>query len=206
MPPRWIALTVLVATLSLSAYFRRRARTAGEVIPRRREGGAWLAARLAGGLSLLALILMHILAPGYMQWASFPIFRWLQWVGVAAGVLVVPLVYWVFVSLGPNVSETVLTKREHCLVTNGPYRWVRHPLYATASTMLLALGLMLASWPVLLGALLAAVLVRLLVIPAEERHLIAKFGDDYRAYMRRTGRLLPRPAAFRRLPPRRAPV
>jgi protein-S-isoprenylcysteine O-methyltransferase Ste14 len=189
---RWLALTVLLATLGISAYFRRRARVEREVIPRGREGGVWLGARMLAGLALLATILGHILAPGSIAWASFSPPAWLPWIGVALGAATVPLAHWVFASIGPNVSETVLTKRDHQLVTSGPYRWVRHPLYATASMLLLALALMLASWLLLLCVLLAVVLVRVFVIPVEERFLVEKFGDDYRAYMRRTGRLLPR--------------
>ena len=99
---------------------------------------------------------------------------------------------WVLRSLGHNVSETVLTKREHQLVIVGPYQWVRHPLYTTGIVLFVALGLMLASWLVLLIAAFTALLFYLLVVPAEERALVAKFGERYRMYMRGTGRLLPR--------------
>lgn len=95
-------------------------------------------------------------------------------------------------SLGRNISETVLTKEDHELVTKGPYRWVRHPLY-TAGTLLL-IGAALTAANALLGALtaLAAVLIRLVVVPHEEARLIETFGDAYRDYRRRTGTLLPR--------------
>ena len=95
-------------------------------------------------------------------------------------------------SLGQNVSETVLTKQEHHLVESGPYKWVRHPLYTTGVSLFIALGLMQSSWFVVFMSVVAVLLLRLLVIPAEESALMAKFGDQYRAYMRRTGRLLPR--------------
>jgi protein-S-isoprenylcysteine O-methyltransferase Ste14 len=90
------------------------------------------------------------------------------------------------------VSETVLTKEEHHLVESGPYKWVRHPLYTTGVTLFIALGLMQGNWFVLFMSVVTALLLRLLIIPAEEKALVAKFGDQYRAYMGRTGRLLPR--------------
>jgi protein-S-isoprenylcysteine O-methyltransferase Ste14 len=80
----------------------------------------------------------------------------------------------------------------HQLVTAGPYRWIRHPLYTTAIVLFLALGLMQASLLVLVVTVAAALLMRSLVIPAEERELAAKFGDRYRVYMTRAGRFLPR--------------
>ena len=69
---------------------------------------------------------------------------------------------------------------------------MRHPLYTTGLALFAALGLMTASWLVLLAAAVTLVLLRWLVVPREERALLARFGDRYREYMRRSGRLLPR--------------
>ena len=115
-----------------------------------------------------------------------------RWLGLALGIATIPAVSWVLHSLGRNVSETVLTKQEHHLVDHGPYRWVRHPLYATGLVLFTALGLMQGNWFVLFMALVVAMLLWLVVIPAEEKALVAKFGAPYRRYMGRTGRLLPR--------------
>jgi protein-S-isoprenylcysteine O-methyltransferase Ste14 len=90
------------------------------------------------------------------------------------------------------VSETVLTKEHHELVTHGPYRWIRHPLYANGIALLLAIGLMAANWLILALTLIALVAIGLVVVPAEESALLAKFGAEYRAYMGRTGGLWPR--------------
>jgi protein-S-isoprenylcysteine O-methyltransferase Ste14 len=90
------------------------------------------------------------------------------------------------------VSETVLTKSHHELVISGPYQWIRHPLYTTGIVLVLAIGLIAASWFILLLALVALASIRLVVIPLEERELLTKFGNAYGAYMQRTGRLLPR--------------
>ena len=104
----------------------------------------------------------------------------------------VPAAYWVFSSLGRNVSETVLTKEHHELVTHGVYHWIRHPLYTTAIALILAIGLMAANWFILLFALIALVSIRVVVVPVEEQALLTTFGDEYRDYMQRTARLLPR--------------
>ena len=106
--------------------------------------------------------------------------------------MTVPAAYWLFSALGRNVSETVLTKQQHELVTHGPYHWIRHPLYATGITLILAVGLMAANWFILLLGVVALAAVRLAVIPMEERALLAKFGNDYRDYIQRTGGMSPR--------------
>ncbi len=95
------------------------------------------------------------------------------------------------VTIGRNVTETVLTKADHALVTTGPYRWMRHPLYAMGGALFGAVGLMSASWFILGGACLAVAVLRVVIVPREEHALIAKFGDEYRAYMNRTGGLVP---------------
>lgn len=189
---RWFAVAILLGAVGMSGYYRRRARLGSETIARRREGGFFLAIRALVALLLFFPVIAYVAIPQWMTWASFVLPPWTRWLGFIVGLLTIPAVSWVFRSLGHNVSETVLTKREHQLVTTGPYQWVRHPLYTTGITLFVALGLMEASWFVLFMATVAALLIQWLVIPAEEGALVAKFGDRYREYMIRSGRLLPR--------------
>lgn len=163
-----------------------------ETIARSREGAVFIAGRAVGALVLALPVVAYAVIPQCMTWASFELPAGVRWFGFVVGCLTIPAASWVLRSLGKNVSETVLTKRDHELVTEGPYQWVRHPLYTTGITLFLALGLMEASWLVLSAAAVAAVLVQVLVMPAEERALVGKFGDRYRAYANRTGRWLPR--------------
>lgn len=85
----------------------------------------------------------------------------------------------------------MLTKPQHRLVTTGPYRWVRHPLYTVAIALFASLGLMAANWFILLWTVVALIALRLVVIPREEAQLVAKFGDEYRRYRSETGSFLP---------------
>jgi protein-S-isoprenylcysteine O-methyltransferase Ste14 len=189
---RWFAVTILLGAVGTSAYYRLRARRGSETISRRREGGFFLAVRAILALFLLFTVIAYVATPQRMTWASFVLPVWIRWLAFVVGLLTIPAVSWVLRSLGHNVSETVLTKREHQLVIVGPYQWVRHPLYTTGIILFVALGLMLASWVVLFIAAITALLIYLLVVPAEESALVAKFGDRYWAYMSGTGRLLPR--------------
>ncbi len=94
-------------------------------------------------------------------------------------------------SLGKNLTDTVVTRSEATLVTNGPYRWVRHPFYVTAALLMASVTLLSANW--LIG-LSSFVVMALLIArtPNEERKLIEKFGDEYRKYIATTGRFIPR--------------
>lgn len=189
---RWLAVAILLGAVGTSAYYRQRARRESETIPRRREGGFFMAVRALVALFLLITVIAYAAIPQRMTWASLVLPAWIRWFGSIAGLLTIPAVAWVLRSLGHNVSETVLTKKEHQLVIVGPYQWIRHPLYTTGIILFVALGLMLASWLVLFIAAFSALLIHLLVVPAEERALLAKFGGRYRDYMRGTGRFLPR--------------
>ncbi len=150
-----------------------------------------MAGRLFVALPLFGGTFAYVANPTWMAWASFSIPSWARWIGVVLGLLVVPSVYWILTTLGPSVSETVLTKPQHRLVTMGPYRWVRHPLYTAGIALFGSIALMAANWFILLWALVALIGVCLVVIPREEAHLLEKFGEDYRRYHDATGSLLP---------------
>jgi protein-S-isoprenylcysteine O-methyltransferase Ste14 len=107
------------------------------------------------------------------------------------------LLAWTLPNLGRNLTDTVVTRRAHTLVTKGPYRWVRHPFYDCIALLIMGTSLVAANWFLLLtGAVLFALLV--VRTRTEEELLIERFGDAYRNYMGRTGRFLPRIMASRR--------
>jgi protein-S-isoprenylcysteine O-methyltransferase Ste14 len=188
----WLGLVILLGAIGTSSYYRLQARRGVETIARRREGVPLLGIRVGVAALLLFPVVGCVLIPQKMVWASFPLPFWCRWLGVIIGVSTIPAIAWVLHSLGQNVSETVLTKRNHRLVRSGPYRWVRHPLYSAGIALFLALSLIDSSWLILLIAVIVAAFLQVLVIPSEEQALLTKFGNDYRAYTRSTGRFLPR--------------
>ena len=183
---------VLLSAFLISGYYRRKARQTGDVINRRAEGLPILLLRMGLRLPLLILLLLYVFKPDWLNWSKVSLPGWLQWTALAAAFLCVPFLWWVFRSIGVNVSETVLTKREHNFVTWGPYRWIRHPLYAGALLLLLCFSLIAANW--FLGGywLVGVIAFRWVVIPREEAFLIQTFGQEYINYRRRTGALLPK--------------
>jgi protein-S-isoprenylcysteine O-methyltransferase Ste14 len=188
---RWICLGALVLSIGISGYFRKKARQDGDVIARRNEDGFMIALRLIVTLPLLLAIVVYLLNPAWMAWAQVSVPRWIRWVGVALMLGAAPLVVWVMRSIGRNISETVLTKASHELVTIGPYRWVRHPLYTTGLILLTGLSFLTANAFIAFLVLLIGVLIVSVVIPREEAALIKTFGERYQRYRQHTGRLLP---------------
>jgi protein-S-isoprenylcysteine O-methyltransferase Ste14 len=109
---------------------------------------------------------------------------------VVAGAGVATIV-WGARSLGREITAHPAPTPSATLRTNGPYRYVRHPIYS--GVLLFAAGLTLASGSVL-KAVALFLLVGVLSIKARfEERLLAERFPDYEAYVRRTPRLVPRP-------------
>jgi protein-S-isoprenylcysteine O-methyltransferase Ste14 len=172
-------------------YHRIRAHGTGEPLDRRQEGlFILLTLRPVGVVSMLSL-LAYMIDPAWMAWSSIPIPSWLRWVGVGLGVFGGALFIWTLRTLGPNLTDTVVTRKSHALVTGGPYRWVRHPFYVAVALALLANSLAAANWFLLLSGGLTLILIAIRT-RTEEAKLLARFGDAYRAYSAQTGQFLPR--------------
>ena len=189
---RWLALVVFASTLSVSAWQRSRAHREKTAIPRGSESLGLIVGRLVVALPLFGGVVAYLASPRLMAWASVDLPTWLRWGGAVLGATTVPTVYWVLSTLGSNVSETVLTKEQHELITAGPYRWVRHPLYGTGIALFLSVGLMAANAFLLVWTMVALFGILLVIVPREEAALVQAFGHEYQRYQSRTGSLLPR--------------
>jgi protein-S-isoprenylcysteine O-methyltransferase Ste14 len=137
-------------------------------------------------------LLLWMIYPEPLRFAAFELPAGWRWVGAALFGTGGLLVYWTHRNLGANFSSTLILRDGHELIERGPYRWVRHPMYTSFLVMSAGMLLLSANWVVGGGPLSFLPLLMLVRTPREERMLLACFGDDYRAYMARTGRYLPR--------------
>jgi protein-S-isoprenylcysteine O-methyltransferase Ste14 len=127
----------------------------------------------------------------WFPWASVALPMWARWTGVGFGVVVAGLMWWTMLALGSNYRGTVGLHPNHKLVTHGPYRFIRHPMNAVFPLVSIFLLLVSANWVLGLLGLILIGTISIVRTPVEERQLIERFGEEYRAYMRRTGRFLP---------------
>jgi protein-S-isoprenylcysteine O-methyltransferase Ste14 len=176
-------------------YYRRRAVRAdpsGETELRNvRESKLRLALMGVSGLGANLLTLLWIVNPAWLSWSRLPLPDWLRWVGVVIGAIAVWLGYLAHRTLGTNYTATLKRMQGQRFVVQSVYRWVRHPMYTSFFSVLAADFLLTANWLIgLLGMIYSLVIVERVV--CEERILIESFGDEYRQYMRRTGRFFPR--------------
>jgi protein-S-isoprenylcysteine O-methyltransferase Ste14 len=189
---RVLAAVILFTGIGISGYFRRKAdRDTGEKISRNVDGTVLMTIIKVMGLVLWLTPLVYLLNPNWMVWSKIGLPDWVRWLGVAVGLLCVVMIYWLFSSIGSGISPTSATRKQHTLVTSGPYRWVRHPLYTVGSSLFIAFGMMADNWFIAALGVLAFIAMASRT-PKEEANLIEKFGDEYREYMKHTGRYLPK--------------
>jgi protein-S-isoprenylcysteine O-methyltransferase Ste14 len=188
--PFRIALIIgALIVFPIMAYHRLRSQATREKLDRRQEGRFIVFTLRPLGVAAMLGLLAFMMNPVWMAWSSVRLPVWLRWAGVGVGVVAGGLLIWTVRTLGPNLTDTVVTRKEHTLVTTGPYRWVRHPFYDAAGLAILANSLVAANWFLFLTGGLAFILM-IVRTGIEERHLLARFGDSYRAYAEQTGRFL----------------
>ena len=189
----WVLMTGI---LLMRIYFGVQVRRAGErLTPDReaieREGRSMFAFRTAMGLLLGCWLALYAIYPTWMGVLLLPFPGWLRWAGLALGMVSLGFWTWTQVALGKEWSPQLQLREHHHLVTTGPYRQVRHPLYTAMFGFSVSLGLVTANWFFVAFALVA-ILSTFARVPKEEEMMIGEFGEDYRAYMQRTGRYLPK--------------
>jgi protein-S-isoprenylcysteine O-methyltransferase Ste14 len=189
---RLFAALILFTGVGISIYFRRKAdQETGEKVSRRVDGSVMMTFIRIVGLILWLSPLVYLVNPSWMAWSKIGLPDWARWLGVGLGLLCVMGIYWLFSSIGSGITPTSATRRQHTLVTSGPYRWVRHPLYTVGSSLFISFGMMADNW-FIAGLGVLAFIGMAIRTPKEEANLIDKFGDEYREYMKRTGRFFPK--------------
>jgi protein-S-isoprenylcysteine O-methyltransferase Ste14 len=136
------------------------------------------------------LPLLYIFTP----WLDFANYTLPGWAGLIGLFLLIAAV-WVFwrahADLGRNWSPSLQIRAGHTLVTHGLYRYIRHPMYASQWLWVIGQMLLLQNWLAGVSGLLAFLPLYFIRVPIEEQLMLEQFGDEYRVYMHRTGRVLP---------------
>jgi protein-S-isoprenylcysteine O-methyltransferase Ste14 len=194
---RVIFFTVLALLIVVRVTYGLKARRTGkggwavEEEAIEREGWGIMLLRIAALPFILAAIVLYAVNPPWLSAFAIPFPAWARWIGVGLAAMSIPLLAWVHHTLGKHWSTSVQLQEGHTLVTSGPYRWVRHPMYAVLFTFFVGVSLISAFWLIVL-LVVGSMLMLYMRLDKEEAMMIEQFGDAYRAYMRRTGRLLPR--------------
>jgi protein-S-isoprenylcysteine O-methyltransferase Ste14 len=188
---RTVLLVIAVLTMIVAGYHRIQAHRAGGAVSRRGEGVWLFAAIRLCGLAMFVCLILTLTAPNWIAIAKIGLPAMVRWIGAAMGLGNVVFLGWTLHTLGRNLTDTVATRKEHTLVTGGPYRYVRHPFYLAMLIVVVGLSLLADNWLLLLFGIATFILL-LIRAPIEERELEARFGEAYRNYRARTGAVFPK--------------
>ena len=141
-------------------------------------------------ISLLGVV-AYLIQPNWMNWSTIKMPEWMRWLGVAVGSAGTGLLVWSHVVLGSNFFGGTKIREGHCLVTGGPYQWVRHPIYTAFIWIGIGWFLIMQNWFVSGMWLATAVTFLPSRMKTEEEMLLEHFGEEYEKYRNRTGKFLP---------------
>ena len=190
----WVLIGLMIL---MRTWFAIRVGRAGERLMAdraaiRREGWGIFALRLVVFLLLLASIVLLVRNPTWWPKLDLPLPFWVRWAAFACGLAGLGLWTWTHVVLGRWFWSAQLQLRgNHRLIIAGPYSRIRHPMYTAILGWTASLGFVVANWiPMIFSA--GAVVILVTRVPREEEMMIEHFGDEYREYIGRTGRFLPK--------------
>jgi protein-S-isoprenylcysteine O-methyltransferase Ste14 len=115
----------------------------------------------------------------------------LRWVGLALVVLGIAFAVWAIATLGRHYDVELEIHRDHELVRNGPYRFVRHPIYTGLGLHFAGACLATGNVVLIAGTLLVTYPALYLRAKTEESLLRERFGEKYEAYAREVAMLVP---------------
>lgn len=141
---------------------------------------------MIGGAGLI----LYLLAPPWWTWTRLPLGEWVQWLGIVVAIPSLFLLIWVHRHLDKQWSIALELAEDHKLITSGPYKRIRHPMYL--GIFIYTAGMILVSSDILVLLFFGfTIWVNYRRIPEEEQMMIEEFGDEYRSYMKYSGKLLP---------------
>lgn len=120
---------------------------------------------------------------------------WIRWLGVGCFVCCLPTSFWTYRTLGTHFSPRLELLEDHALIQDGPYHFVRHPMYAVLFLSILAACLTSANLVVMVTSVPLA-LVMTLRMKKEEAMLERRFGWSYCKYAQCTGAIVPKIRIF----------
>ena len=184
-----VFLIGMIVYVSIRGVFGGRTKRNEKVVSRAdTRDRALVAVVFLGSIILPALYL-------FTPWLGFADYRLPAFIpGCGAVVMVIAL--WLFwrahADLGLNWSITLEMRKDHELIVHGLYRRIRHPMYAAIFLFAVAQALLLQNWLAGWAGFVTFAILYLVRTPREEKMMCEFFGESYRNYMQRSGRLWPR--------------
>jgi protein-S-isoprenylcysteine O-methyltransferase Ste14 len=168
--------------------FSRRTKRVRKHAPVHRKSEKVLLAVSTAGLGVVPFIYCVTDGPGFANYLP-------AWWQAPAGLALFGTSLWLFrrthKALGTNWSVTLQTGERQQLITHGPYRWVRHPMYSAFWLWAFAQACLLPNWVAGTAGIVGFGVLFLVRLPKEEQLMLEHFPVEYRDYMKSTWRVIP---------------
>jgi protein-S-isoprenylcysteine O-methyltransferase Ste14 len=188
-----IILPLLILTFAAHRgyYVRNHSQPENVTVKKRPDVLASKVGRMLGMIGFVSVIIF-VVKPSWLTFANLSFPGWMRWAGVALALAGFALLQWAQVTLGKSWSDTPRMMKEQTLITSGPYQFIRHPIYTAFILILGSMLLISANWLIGLAWMGMTIMEVASRVGFEESLMLEYFGDQYREYMKKTGRLLPR--------------
>jgi protein-S-isoprenylcysteine O-methyltransferase Ste14 len=186
---KYVFLAGLVATAVIRSYYGKGQGKRAFEVTTRENPAVYFFMGLWGIAQLLPFVFFF---SSQLEFADYSLPIELGIFGAILFVAAVWLIWRSHADLGRHWSPTLQIRKEHGLITAGVYRLVRHPMYAAHILWAIAQPLIVQNWLAGWGGLVAMLPVYYLRVGREEQMMMDHFGVEYRKYMNRTGRIVPR--------------
>jgi len=184
-----VFLTGVIVYVSIRGVFGGRTKLNQKVLTRvDRRDRTLVAVVFVGNIILPAL---YLFTP-WLAFADYHLPAFIPWCGAVTMVIALWLFWRAHLDLGLNWSITLEMRKGHELIMHGVYRRIRHPMYAAIFLFAVAQALLLQNWLAGWAGFVTVALLYFVRTPREEKMMCEFFGQSYRDYMQRTGRLWPR--------------
>jgi len=128
----------------------------------------------------------------WFDFADYSLPAWLSWIGVVLFALAAVILHLTHRAMGRSWTPTLGLREDHELITTGIFEYIRHPMYAAHILWAIAQPLILTNWIAGFSFLIPQILQYWLRVADEEKMMLEGFGEEYRAYVGKTGRIIPR--------------
>ena len=142
-------------------------------------------------IGIFILPVLGVFTP-WLEFAAYDLPDWTGWIGTGVFLIAIWLFWRSHADLGLNWSASLEIRENHSLVDTGVYHYIRHPMYASFLLWGIAQALLLHNWIYGLFNIVSFLPMYLLRVPQEEQMMLDTFGEQYRDYMSRTGRVIPK--------------
>lgn len=184
----WFSVGVMIVRV------KRKARHAVGLVPQQRvERLMWIVwvPLVAAWIALPWIAFAGSGAPFGTPVIDSPAYGALRWIAAFIGIGCLAFTIRSWIRMGKDWRMDVSLDSTTALITDGPFRRIRHPIYAFSILLMVCTAIVLPTWPMLIVAVIQITLYNAKA-RNEERHLLKSHGEEYARYVERTGRFVPR--------------